>query len=134
MGYPAFDASGDWYTGNNLFKLQPYSPSGSTTTFGTTDRYWEVAWKFAAEEDFAWIYNDTNKVFSISKDGPACSQLYIGQFRDNDSNGRSLRNKIEVGQTLRDHSTTLASVRQAVSRSTDFDSLKTNLLQALSNV
>ena len=134
VGNPAIDASGDWYTGNNLFKLQSYNPTGKATTFGTTNNYWEVAWKFASDEDFAWIYNDTDKVFSISKDGPACSQLYIGQFRDNDSNGRSLRNKIEVGQTLRDHSSTFTSIKQAISRSTDFDSLKTNLLQALSNV
>ena len=90
--------------------------------------------KFDGEEDFAWVYADTNKVFSISKDGPACSQLYIGTFQENDSNGRYLVNRMEVGEELRNYKQTFADIKQAVLTSNDFDSLKTSLMSALSNV
>ena len=80
------------------------------------------------------MYADTNKVFSISKDGPARSQLYIGDFRDNDDSGRKLANTMEVGSELRNYKQTFVDIKQAVLTSTDFDSLKTGLIQALSNV
>jgi hypothetical protein len=131
---PAFDVSQQWYSGQNFMKLQSYSPSNSTTTFGSSDRWWELAWDFDEDEDFAWVYRDTNKVFSITKDGPACSQLHIGTFRENDANGRSLTNKIEVGQTLRNHSQVFIDLRQAISDSSDYASLKSGLLQVLQNV
>ena len=131
---PAFDVSSNWYNSQNLFKLQSYSPTQATATFGATDSWWEYAWKFDGEEDFAWVYADTNKVFSISKDGPACSQLYIGDFRVNTTDGRRLINRMEVGEELRKYKQTFADIKQAVSSSTDFDTLKTGLIQALSNV
>ena len=131
---PAFDVSQYWYGGKNFMKLKSYSPASNTTTFGTTDRWWELAWDFSGDEDFAWVYNDTNKVFSITKDGPACSQLHIGTFRENDANGRSLTNKIEVGQMLRDHHQVFADLRQAISDSNDYASLKSGMLQILQNV
>ena len=131
---PAFDVSSNWYNSQNLFKLQSYSPSSSTATFGATENWWEYAWKFDGEEDFAWVYADTNKVFSISKDGPACSQLYIGTFQENDSNGRYLVNRMEVGEELRNYKQLFVDIKQAVLTSNDFDSLKTSLMSALSNV
>ena len=134
MNSPAFDVSNSWYNSQQLFKLQSYSPTQATATFGATDNWWEYAWKFDGEEDFAWVYADTNKVFSITKDGPACSQLHIGIFQENDANGRYLVNRIEVGEELRNYKQTFADIKQAVLASTDFNSLKTGLAQALSNV
>ena len=131
---PAFDVSGSWYNSQQLFKLQSYSPTQATATFGATDNWWEYAWKFDGEEDFAWVYADTNKVFSISKDGPACSQLHIGTFNENTSEGRVLINRMEVGEELRKYKQTFADIKQTVLSSNDFDSLKTGLIQALSNV
>ena len=129
-----FDASHEWYTGTNFLKLQSYSPNNSTTTLGTTNNWWEVAWKFKGEEDFAWIHNDSTKVFSVNKEGPACSKLYMGDFRDNDSNGRSLRNKIEVGDMLRKHHQALTSIKTLANTATDFETLKVGLQQALTNI
>ncbi len=134
ISQPAFDVSSSWHNSKSLFKLSTYAPTTSTPTFGATENFWEVAWNFNGNEDFAWVYNDTDKVFSITKDGPACSQLYIGNFQENDANGRYLVNKIEVGQELRTHKDALEAVRQAVASSTDYETLKTGLLQALSNV
>ena len=131
---PAFDVSSSWYNSQNLFKLQSYSPTNATATFGATENWWEYAWNFDGNEDFAWVYADTNKVFSVTKDGPACSQLHIGTFNENTADGRVLINRMEVGAELRNYKQTFADIKQAVLTSTDFDSLKTGLLQALSNV
>ena len=117
-----------------LFKLKSYSGENATATFGATERWWEYAWDFSSNEDFAWVYADTDKVFSITKDGPACSQLHIGTFRDNTTDGRSLTNTIEVGQTLRDHKQVFADLRQVISDSSDYASLKSGMLQVLQNV
>ena len=61
-----------------------------------TDKMWEYAWDFSSEEDFCWVYNNANKVFSITKEGPACSTLYLGDFQPNNNNGRVISNKIDV--------------------------------------
>ena len=131
---PAFDVSANWYNSQNLFKLKSYSPESATATFGATDNWWEYAWNFGSNEDFAWVYADTDKVFSITKNGPACSQLHIGTFRENTTNGRDLINTIEVGQTLRDHKQVFADLRQVISDSSDYASLKSGMLQVLQNV
>ena len=131
---PAFDVSANWYNSQNLFKLKSYSPESATATFGATENWWEYAWNFDSDEDFAWVYSDTDKVFSITKDGPACSQLHIGTFRENTTNGRDLINTIEVGQTLRDHNQIFADLRQVISDSSDYASLKSGMLQVLQNV
>ena len=128
IGLPAFDVSANSGYSNQLFKLQSYNSASQTTTFGATSNWWEIAWDFAGHEDFAWIYNDTDKVFSITKEGPACSALYIGTFDQNDSNGRKMgTNTIEVGQVLRD-------IKVAASSSTDFATFKSKLLTALAKV
>ena len=132
LSKPVFDASSQWYNGKELFKLQSYAATANTATFGATENLWEYAWNFSGNEDFAWVYGDSNKVFSISKDGPACSQLHIGTFQENNSNGRKLQNTIEVGQMLRKHQAKFTSLKTAVQTATDFDTLKSKLLQALS--
>ena len=130
-----FDFSTSPAYSTNAMKFQAISPTGNSySTFGTTNKFWEYAWDFKAHEDFCWIYNDSNKVFSITKDGPACSQLYIGDFHANDTNGRVITNKIDVRDRLTTYQTAFEHIRQAVSSSTDFASLKSGLLSALVNV
>lgn len=132
---PAFDFSqASWYS-KDAFKLTANAPTtGNDSTFGTTDNLWEYAWNFAAEEDFCWIYNDTNKVFSITKEGPACSTLVLGDFGDNNTNGRVIHNKIDVKERLNTYQAAFEQMRQGVSNATDFDSLKANILSALASV
>ena len=131
---PSLDFSGaSWYS-RKAFQLTANAPTSADTTFGTTDNPWEYAWEFGADEDFCWIYNDTNKVFSITKEGPACSTLYLGDIGDNTNNGRVIHNKIDVKERLNTYQTALESIRQAVSSSTDYASLKSGLLTALANV
>ena len=134
ISQPAFDVSSSWWNSKDLFKLKSYSPDNSVATFGATDQFWQYAWQFAGEEDFAWIHGDAGKVFSISKDGPACSQLHIGNFGTNTADGRVINNRIEVGERLRKYDQVFTNIRVAVNDSTDFDSLKANLLQALSGL
>jgi hypothetical protein len=130
-----FDFSTSSAYSRNVFKFQASAPTGGNySTFGTTNKFWETAWKFDAHEDFCWIYNDSNKVFSITKDGPACSQLYLGEFADNTANGRVIFNKIDVRDRLTTYQTAFEHIRQAVSSSTDYASLKSGLLTALANV
>ena len=73
-------------------------------------------------------------MFSINKDGPACSQLYIGDFTDNGMHGRSLNNKIDVRDRLTTYQNAFETMRQGVTNATDFDSLKANILTALASV
>ena len=132
---PAFNfAQASWY-GKDAFKFTANAPTtGNDSTFGTTDNFWEYAWNFGAEEDYCWIYNDTNKVFSITKDGPACSTLVLGDFGDNNNNGRVIHNKIDVKERLTTYQAAFEQMRQGVSNATDFDSLKANILSALASV
>ena len=132
---PALDFSSNPSAGKPAFKFQTVSAdSVSYSTFGTTDKFYEYAWKFDDKEDFCWVYADTNKVFSINKDGPACSQLYIGDFTANGMHGRSLNNKIDVRDRLTTYQNAFETMRQGVTNATDFDSLKANILTALASV
>ena len=135
ISLPALDFSSSPTSSRNAFKLQTLSPSGSyQAQFGTTTNFWEYAWQFDSEEDFCWIYNDSNKVFSITKDGPACSTLVLGDFTTNNNNGRVLTNKIDVRERLNTYQTAFQQMRQGISNATDFDSLKANILSALASV
>jgi hypothetical protein len=132
---PALDFSTSTSNSHLALKLKSMSTgTPSYSTFGTTDKFWEYAWDFGAEEDFCWIYNDSNKVFSITKDGPACSQLYLGDFYENDANGRVMVNKIDVRSRLQAYEKTFKKLKKDVSAATDFDSLKSVLVQALKNI
>ena len=135
VGLPAFDVSSSPAYSADLFKLQSYNSQSKTTTFGATNNWWEVAWNFEGHEDFAWVYNDTDKVFSITKDGPACSRLIIGHFDDNTDQGRQMvGNTIDVGERITKYEQVFANLRNAVLSSTDYASLKSKLLTALTNV
>ena len=103
-------------------------------TFGTTEKYYEFAWNFKGDEDFCWIYNDSSKVFSITKDGPACSTLVLGNIDPNNTNGRVIRNKIDVKERLTKYQKAFEDMRQGVANANDFDTLKANILSALTTV
>ena len=128
---PVFDFSTAPHYGKDALKFQ--TALNTTTTFGTTESPYELGWQFGSEEDYCWLYNDS-KVFSISKEGPACSTLILGDFSPNNSNGRVIRNKIDLKQRLTDYQFAFETMRQGVATATDFDSLKANILSALANV
>ena len=119
----------------NAFKFQAVAPTTlNYSTFGTTEKFWEHAWNFASEEDFCWIYSDTNKVFSITKDGPACSQLYIGDFGENNLNGRNMFNTIDVRDRLVKYQSAFQQLRSSVANASTFEELKAGIATALANV
>ncbi len=134
MDKPAFDFSSAAWHGNLSHKYRTNSNEENYATFGTNDNPWEYAWDFSSDEEFCWVFNDSNKVFSITKEGPACSQLYITEFGETTENGRELRNKIDVKDRLITYQTAFEKMRQSVSVADDFDELKLALLTALASV
>lgn len=132
---PALDFSRDMANSQQAFKFQSLGGAAPAyTTFGSTNNFWEYAWKFGAEEDFAWIYNDNTKVFSITKEGPACSSLILGDFQQNDANGRRVINKIDVRDRLTAYQNAFAQMKVKVQQATDFDSLKAGILTSLNGI
>ena len=131
---PAFDFSSEKWYSYNTHKYRTNSTATNFASFGTNENPWEYAWDFSSNEDFCWVYNNSNKVFSITKDGPACSSLVIGDFSDNTNSGRSVRNKIDVKDRLVKYQFAFETMRQGVANATDFDSLKANILSALASV
>ena len=130
-----FDFTTQPISSQKAFEFKTLSPTNTEyVSFGTTDNWWEYAWKFASEEDFCWIYDDSNKVFSITKEGPACSTLLLGDIGENGQQGRIIQNKIDLKERLVAYQNAFEQMRQGVSTSTDFDSLKASLLTALANV
>lgn len=134
MMNPTFDFSGQKWYGYNTHKYLTNSISPAFASFGTNQNFYEYAWSFDSDEDFCWVYNDTNKVFSITKDGPACSTLYLADFHDNTTSGRQLSNKIDVKERLVKFQSAFEQMRQGVANATDFDSLKANILSSLVSV
>jgi len=119
----------------NAFKFKTVSPTNNDyVTFGVNDNFWEYAWQFASEENFCWVYNNSDTVFSITKEGPACSTLYLGDIGDTTNTGRVIHNKIDVKERLNTYQTAFEQVRQGVANATDFDSLRANILSALASV
>jgi len=129
-----FDFSGEKWYGYNTHKYLTNAPTASYARFGTNSNYNEYAWDFTANEDFCWVYNDNNKVFSITKEGPACSTLYLADFHDNNENGRVISNKIDVKDRLVKYQSAFEQMRQGVNDATDFSSLKANILTSLALV
>ena len=129
-----FDFSTQVASGHKAFSFKTNAPQEEYASFGTTTNWWEYAWKFESEEDFCWIFNDREKVFSITKDGPACSTLILGDIGDNTEYGRVIHNKIDLKERLAAYQEAFESMRQGIATSTDFDSLKSSLLTALGSV
>ena len=122
------------YSGQNALSFKTLAPTEEYVSFGTTNEFWEYAWKFNSEEDFCWIYDDTNKVFSITKEGPACSTMILGDIGDNTQQGRTVHNKIDVRDRLETYQTAFEEMRQGISNASNFDELKSTLLAALASV
>jgi hypothetical protein len=136
IGLPGLDFTAAPTDSRMAFKFATNSGYDDNTeaTFGTTNNFWEYAYNFGSKEDFCWVYNDNNKVFSITKDGPACSTLYLGDIKENTIEGRVILNKIDVKDRLVKYQTAFEQLRQNVSNSNDFDSLKANILTSLASV
>jgi hypothetical protein len=134
MSQATFDFSGQKWYGYNTHKYLTNATTPSYVTFGTKAKFNQYTWDFAANEDFNWVYNDSNKVFSITKDGPACSTLYVGDFSQNDGTSRVILNKIDVKDRLIKYQTAFEQLRQGVNTSNDFESLKANILTSLAIV
>jgi hypothetical protein len=120
--------------GRNALKIKPSDNSDNTISFGTTDTEGEVAFTFKGNEDFCWVYNDTDKVFSIDRSGAAVKNIVLADFGDNNSEGRTLHNKIDVRDRLVKYQSAFEEMRQSVSLSSSFDELKLALLMALASV
>ena len=73
-------------------------------------------------------------MFSITKEGPACSSLILGDFQQNDANGRRVINKIDVRDRLTAYQTAFAQMKVKVQQATDFDSLKAGILTSLNGI
>jgi len=131
---PAFDFSSEKWYSNLTHKYATNAADNSFVSFGTNDNLYEYAWDFTSNEDFCWVFNSIDKVFSIAKDGPACSNLFIGDFQANTNDGRVIINKIDVKDRLTTYQTAFENVRQAVSNSTDYNTLRSGLLTALAIV
>ena len=84
----------------NAITIKPSDNSNNIISFGTTDTEGEVAFTFKGNEDFCWVYNDTDKVFSIDRSGAAVKNIVLADFGDNNSDGRTLHNKIDVRDRL----------------------------------
>lgn len=134
VSQPAIDFSDSPAASKPAFKFATQNPgSTSYATFGTTNKHWEYAWQFTSDEDFCWMHDD-NKVFSITKEGPACSTLYLGSSISTDHSGRYISNKIDVRERLEMYQTAFDNLRQGVFAANDFETLKSNILSALASV
>jgi vacuolar-type H+-ATPase subunit H len=134
ISLPALDFSRQTFDSRNALMLKASNNSDKTVSFGTTEVDGEVAFTFDNKEDFCWIFNDTEKVFSIDRNGPAAPNLFLGDFGDNDLTGRTLHNKIDVRDRLETYQSAFEEMRQGISNSTNFDELKSNLLSVLASV
>ena len=118
----------------NAITIKPSDNSDNTISFGTTDTEGEVAFTFKGNEDFCWVYDDTDKVFSIDRSGAAVKNIVLADFGENSSDGRTLHNKIDVRDRLVKYQSVFEELRQSISLSSDFDELKLSLLMALASV
>jgi hypothetical protein len=134
IALPALDFSQETYYGHNALMLKASNMSDKTVSFGTTEVAGEVAFTFDSKEDFCWIFNDTEKVFSIDRTGPAASNLFLGDFSENGIDGRNLRNKIDVRDRLETYQTVFEQMRRGVADANNFDELKSTLLTVLASV
>jgi hypothetical protein len=134
IGLAGLDFSRQASDGRNALMFKAISNSDKNVSFGTTETDGEVAFTFDGNEDFSWIFNDNEKVFSVDRNGPAAENFYIGNFGGNDINGRKLHNKIDVRDRLETYQTAFEQMRQGVANASDFDELKATLLTVLASV
>ena len=134
IAYAALDFSRQVSDARNAISLKAYANSEKNVSFGTTETDGEVAFTFDGNEDFCWIFNDTEKVFSVDRNGPAAETLILGDFGNNDNRGRTIHNKIDVRDRLETYQTAFEQMRQGIANANDFDELKSTLLTVLASV
>ena len=130
---PSLDFSASPSDSQRAFRFKSNAAQETTVDFGTTESFWEYAWEFSEKEDFCWI-GKKGKVFSIDQDGAACTKLLIGQFSDNNENGRVVSNSVDVGERLNKYQYAFEGIREALSVSTDFDSFKEKALDIMKGI
>lgn len=108
--------------GQNALKFKT-NVGTNYVTFGTNDNFWEYAWDFGGKEDFCWR-SDGSKVVSITDEGLTATKLTIGEFQPNTVDGQSVVNKIDIGERLASHETTLRDIKRAIQNADSFDEFK----------
>ena len=118
VGIPTFDYSTNDWDGRLSHKYMTNCDHTTNhyTTFGTNSNFFEYAWTFDSNEDFAWVHSANGKVVSIDK------------------TGRVLTSTIDVGARLATYQTALTNLRTNAASATTVDELKTAIANALANV
>ena len=136
LGQYTFNASTHYWDGSKFmyFKTKTTDGAAAYSTFGTNENDFEYSWDFSSNEDYCWTHGTNGKVASIDKNGIAAEQITIGTFGVNGANGRVLTNTIDVGAKLTAYQAAFEAMRSGITTSTDYDSLKANLLTALASI
>ena len=130
---PTFDFSASASDSQKALRFRSNTGEDSIVDFGTTQSFWEYAWEFKGEEDFCWNGPD-GKVFSVDRNGAACTKLIIGQFSENNEHGRVIHNHVDVGERLHAYQTTFEGIRAALANSEDFETFKQKATRYLKEV
>jgi len=130
---PSLDFSASPSDSQKAFRFKSNAAKDTTVDFGTTDSFWEYAWEFSEKEDFCWK-GEKGKVFSIDQNGAACTKLLIGQFSDNNEDGRVVNNSVDVGERLSKYQYAIEGIREALSVSTNFTNFKKKALDIMKEI
>ena len=130
---PSLDFSASASDSQKAFRFKSNAAEESTVDFGTTDYFWEYAWEFSEKEDFCWKGAE-GKVFSIDNNGAACTKLLIGQFSDNNEDGRVVSNSIDVGERLSKYQSAFEAIREALAVSSDFEAFREMAVDATKDI
>lgn len=130
---PTFDFSATASDSQKAMRFKSNTGEETVVDFGTTQSFWEYAWEFSSNEDFCWN-GPSGKVFSIDRDGAACTKLLIGQFSENNERGRVVSNHVDVGERLSAYQKTFEGLRAALANSEDFDTFKQKATRYLKEV
>ena len=130
---PTFDFSATASDSQKALRFKSNTGDETIVDFGTTQSFWEYAWEFTSNEDFCWK-GGNGKVFSIDRDGAACTKLIIGQFSENNERGRVVHNHVDVGERLHAYQQTFEGIRAALANSENFDEFKVLAIRHLKQV
>lgn len=130
---PTFDFSATASDSQKALRFKSNTGEETVVDFGTTESFWEYAWEFTSNEDFCWNGPD-GKVFSVDRNGAACTKLLIGQFSQNNERGRVVHNHVDVGERLNAYQKTFEGLRAALANSEDFDTFKQKATRYLKEI
>lgn len=130
---PTFDFSATASDSQKALRFKSNTGEETVVDFGTTESFWEYAWEFTSNEDFCWNGPD-GKVFSVDRNGAACTKLLIGQFSQNNERGRVVHNHVDVGERLNAYQKTFEGLRAALENSEDFDTFKQKATRYLKEI